>query len=107
MNEERSADRAVAAPDGGQAVTVGDPVAAAVLDAPVEAPAAVCVGAVEALSSLLLQAITAVATATSASRQTRAEGRLRASCLRFPPCLRAVFNSSVGEPPPNAGLTPT
>jgi hypothetical protein len=40
MNVEPSAERAVAAPDGGQAVTVGDPDAAAVLDAPVDAPAA-------------------------------------------------------------------
>src|SRR5258708_38583856 len=91
MNEERSADRAVAAPDGGQAVTVGDPVAAAVLDAPVEAPAAVCVGAVEALSSLLLQAITAVRPPPSASRQNRAESRLRRSGLRVPPFVSPVF----------------
>jgi hypothetical protein len=96
-NVEPSADSFVAAPDGGHAITVDVPVAAAVLDAPGEVAAAECVGVAEALSPLL-QAITTVAVATNASRPTRAKGRLRKSCIRFLLALRTVFNRSVGEP---------
>jgi hypothetical protein len=94
---EPSADNLVAAPDGGHALTVDVPVAAAVLDVPVEVAEAERVGVAEAVS-LLLQAITTVVIATSASGPTRAKGRLRKSCIRFPPCVRTVFNCSVGEP---------
>jgi hypothetical protein len=101
-NVEPSADRVVAAPDGGHALTVDVPVAAAVFDVPVEVAAAECVGVAEALSSPLPQAMTRPTMAMIANRQTSAKGRLRKSCIRFPPCVRTVFNRSVSERAPQA-----